>query len=480
MRRAASVAYWGAPPLLMLALYWPGLTAWFQKDDFAWLGLRGLVHSRRDLAWALFAPLAQGTIRTLSERVFFLSFYSLFGLDALPYRIWVFATAFATLAMLSIVASKLTGSRAVGFWAAVLWTVNGAIAFVMSWTAIYYELACTLVLLVSFRLLLGYIETGRRGWYIAQWATFLLGFGVLELNVVYPALALAYVACCARRFIGKVLPLFIPSLLYIAIHTAAAPLPRAGVYKLYWDASIVATFWTYLKMALGPNRLIVLRIYPSPLRSVLTILLMAGLLCFVIRRVRRREWLVLFFPAWFVIALAPLLPLRDKIEDSYLTIPVVGLAMLGAWAVVSGWHAGTAGRIAAVALVTVYLCVAIPVARVNAQSFHDRSYAIRTLLTSIVREEPRAERSIVLKGVDFDMFWSAFFHRPLRLYGMDEVYLLKEDEARIAPGVQPDYVDRFFVDEEQVRAEVAQGRADVMDVSGGTAQDITDSYRRPR
>src|SRR5437899_2071325 len=113
---------WIVPPTLCLALYWPGLVAWFDKDDFAWLSLRFLVHDSRDFWWALFAPLAQGTIRTWSERVFFMGFSSLFGVHALPFRIAVFITQFVNLTLLSSIASKMTGSRAVGFWAAILWT----------------------------------------------------------------------------------------------------------------------------------------------------------------------------------------------------------------------------------------------------------------------------------------------------------------------------------------------------------------------
>src|SRR6266536_3183546 len=89
---ARSLLYWLSPPLLCLILYREGLTAWFQADDFAWLSLRLHVHTWRDLAHALFAPMAQGTIRPWSERGFFLVFTWLFGIDALPFRICVFLT----------------------------------------------------------------------------------------------------------------------------------------------------------------------------------------------------------------------------------------------------------------------------------------------------------------------------------------------------------------------------------------------------
>ena len=47
-------------------------------------------------------------------------------------------------------------------------------------------------ILLAFRLFLAYIDTGQRKYWIWQWVVFLLGFGVLELNVVYPALAAGY------------------------------------------------------------------------------------------------------------------------------------------------------------------------------------------------------------------------------------------------------------------------------------------------
>ena len=109
--------------MLLPVLYWGGLTAWFQRDDFAMLSLRTLLANSRSLSWVLFAPVAQGTIRTLSER-----------------RAAAFLTFAAALVLLQEVCTKLTGSRAAGFWAAIFWLVNGALAIPLSWTAVVYEL----------------------------------------------------------------------------------------------------------------------------------------------------------------------------------------------------------------------------------------------------------------------------------------------------------------------------------------------------
>src|SRR5258705_10773297 len=136
MTRNARLAYWTIPSLLCLALYWPGLKSWFFGDDFAWLNLSQTIDIPHDFWKAMFAPMAQGTIRPLSERGFFLLFYSLFGLEALPFRIWVFLTQFANLALLSSVTWRITRSRAAGFLATILWMVNNSLSSSMSWTSI--------------------------------------------------------------------------------------------------------------------------------------------------------------------------------------------------------------------------------------------------------------------------------------------------------------------------------------------------------
>jgi len=476
--RAKNVAYFAAPILFAAALHWPGLTAWFQKDDFAWLGLRDLIHSWHDFWWALFAPLAQGTIRTLSERVFFLSFTTAFGMRALPFRCWAFLTFAGSLALASLVCTKLTGSRAAGFWTAILWAANTGVAVALSWTAVYYELLCAFVLLLSFWFLLRYGETGERRFYIAQLVTFIVGFFVLELNVVYPAIATVYALCCARHILRKILPLFGISALYSAIHMAAVRLPSSGPYKMYWDLSMASTLSTYWKWAIGPVRLIFFHIYPSPWRSSLTLFLSLGLAGFLIWKLRQRQWVAAFFPAWFLIVLGPLLPLRDHIDDSYLTVPVIGLAMWGGWALVTGWRAGISGRIVAVSLLAIYLCVSVPVTHVISASFHDRSQQIRNMVlgvTALSQKQP--EKMVLLKGVDWEMFWSAVYDRPFRLFGVREVAVLPDDAPTILHGPQYGDAQPFFADPAAARDALERGVAMVLDVSGGQVRDITAEYR---
>jgi hypothetical protein len=476
-RRAANIGYWLGPFLLGLVLYWPGLMCWFQNDDFVWLKLLKIAREERGFYWALFAPLSQGTVRTLSERIFFMSFSGIFGVNPLPYRCCAFLTFALSLIVLGSLCSKLTGSRPAGFWAMILWTVNSAMGNVLTWTAIYYEILCALFLLTGLWLLVRYVETGRPYFYVAQWVTFLVGFGVLELNVVYPALAAAYASCCARRILVKVLPMFIVSAVYTLWHTSIAPLQTSGPYKLHWDTDVLSTLWTYWKWALGPNRLIFLGIYPSAWRSLLALLLMAGMLGFLAWKMYRREWLTAFFAAWFAIALAPLLLLRDHMDGSYLTVPLIGLAMWGGWGVVCGWRAGWLGRIAAASLLAIYLCVSIPVAHVVAVSFYDRSQRIRSFVSGVVdHTQGQKDKLVLLRGVDAEMFWQAVVARPFPLFGLSNVYVLAEERPKIAPDQRLKDYQGLFEDNAMVREALRKGQAVVLDVTGGSVRDVTSEY----
>ena len=112
MTRARAVAWWTVPSLVCLLIHWQGFTAWFRADDFAWLSNFDRIHSFHDLLVILFLPQAQGTIRPFSERAFFVVGYGLVGLDSLPFRIVIFATQFAALALFASVTVGMPGTKA--------------------------------------------------------------------------------------------------------------------------------------------------------------------------------------------------------------------------------------------------------------------------------------------------------------------------------------------------------------------------------
>ena len=458
---------WAAPPLAGLLLYWPGWTAWFRKDDFAWLGLYQMIHGWRDLGAVLFHPYAQGTIRTISERIPYTLFRAVFGLNPWPFRCLALVTFAAITVMLNRICTDLTGSRTAGFWAAVCWTLNGAVAASLLWSAIYYELLCALLFLLALWLLMRHAATGDTRFYAAQWAVFLLNFGVLEQNVVYPALAAVYALCCARHVLRKVLPMFIPTVIYTALHLMAAPLQPSGPYRLHWDASALWTLWTYWKLAIGPTGLSEMGILASKPRSAVAAGLTVGMLGFLIRQLARRQWTAGFFAAWFLIALAPLLLLSDHVMSYYLTIPLLGFTMWGGWAIREGWQAGGGARAATVLLASAYLIVGMALGRATAVAAHRESAQARGVLQSVVaRAQARHANRILLTGVSYNLWSSLLTHRPFRLYGFDEVYIMPQERSHLGAASQSPDSDILFAPVDELSNWLADPRTAVVDVSG--------------
>jgi hypothetical protein len=462
--------------LFSIVLYKYTLRAWFQQDDFAWLGLKDQVYSAGDLMRALFAPLAQGTIRPISERAFFMVFSSLFGLHALPYRILVFLTQLAAVALLSAVAWRLTRSLAAVFFAPVLWSANIAPAEPMTWTSAYNEILCSFCFLLSFYFLIRFTQTGDARYNRWQWISYLLTFGVLEINVMYPLLAVLYCWLFAREYLKRMLWLILPAVVFAAVHTAVRPNVRNDVYAIHLDASMFPTLLTYWKRSLGPivaaENFLDWELYPV----VLTVFISACVLLFVILRARRGDWLPLFGLGWFIIALGPFLPVRDHIQDYYMTVPVIGLALLGgsaaAVAVASGWMYRA---VAAVAIVG-YLACSIPANRRQSRLLASRTAPIRKLVQAVAAAHEREPgKTILIEGVTDQLFWTGVYDHPFRLVGAQDVYMTPEALHKITPDPIANLAV-YTVSEDRMHTELVGHRAIVFGLEGGEVHDITGAY----
>ena len=425
-----AAAAWLAAPFVCLLIYRDGLTAWFQADDFAWLGLKLQVHDARSLLHALFAPMAQGTIRPWSERAFFLALQSMFGVNALPFRICVFLTQCANLTLLTAITRRATGSLLAGCCAALLWLVNVSLAWPMTWSSVYNQVLEGFFLMTAFWFLLRHIETGRRRYYFWQWAVFLLGFGALEVNVVYPALGALYTFLCARKFFSATLPLFVPSAIFAVADRMVAPAQQGGPYSLDFDATMLVTFARYASRSLVPLQIEKIKGGPD---VVLGCLLAAALVGFALTRIRRKDWLPVFCFGWFAIVLAPVLPLRDHFSIYYLVLPSIGLAMLGGYALDCARKSGIAWRIAAAVLVSAYAVTMLRADRIEVAFWHRRSVEIQRMVLGVARaHQLHPAQTILLDGVDEEMFRDGVRHHPFGIFGVTAVYLTPGSALRLA------------------------------------------------
>jgi len=191
-------------------------------------------------------------------------------------------------------------------------------------------------------------------------------------------------------------------------------------------------FWTW---ALGPARLDLASVHlPFWLIAAATAVLSLGLAAFVAGQLRKKP-LGVFLLLWFVLLLAPVLPLRDNRSDYYLTTPTIGLAILGAWALADAWRARWRYRAAAILLAAVYLASSLPVARSVTRWNYRFSRTSRSLVYGLMRaRELHPGKLILLTGLSSDQFWGTIYHKAHWLVGVTDVYL--------APGSDQGIVQR--------------------------------------
>jgi hypothetical protein len=478
-----SLLWWLLPIAFLFWLHFDGLRTWFVADDFAWLGLIRGVHSFRDLLRELFSPAAQGTIRPWSERGFFLLFESLFGLDSLPFRICVFITMAVDVALVAWMARRITGSPAAGFLAAILWTANTALATVMSWSSAYNEALCALFLLAATALFIRYAETGRRAFWWWQLVVFTLGFGALEVNVVYPALAAAWVLFVAApgkrtKLLLSLIPLFCLSVAYFLVHRALAPLPTGGPYAVHVDSRIFNTLGVYWKWSLLPQSWIDAGHSASTGKVVIWILTLA-LTGVFIREIAKRRYTVLFFLSWFLITLAPMIPLPDHHTDYYITMPLIGLAMLGGLGISQASRSAWIWRAAALLPLVVYLGVMIPVTRAASRWWLDRSLAARGLVLGVqAAHRTHPGKTIVLSGMTSALYDSAIADSGFYPLGLYDVYLTPEARVSVHPGTNPALLPHIVLDPHTMRHAIAHEQVVVYSDVGDHLRNITGEWER--
>jgi hypothetical protein len=410
----------------------------------------------------MFEPMAQGTIRPWSERGFFLLLFKLYGLDALPYHALVMGTQFANVLLVAWIARKLGGSRLAACATPVLWVANAAMVVPLAWASDYNQILCAFFLLAAFALYLS-------GHYWLQFAVFVLGFGALEINIVYPAILLTWLLLNRKDWKPSV-PLFAVSLAYYLVHRHFSPPSPDGPYALYFDASIFRTFGQYWKQSWVP-----LAWYQNPRHHVwlgwVAITVLSGAVAASLLRAGRAAW---FFLGWFLITLAPILPLRDHVSFYYLAMPALGLA--GVLAIgLDAMSPGTLRWVAAIP-VLLYLWIQVPTARAQSRWYFERSREVRTLVLGTLRaHELHPESTILLAHIPPELYAFSIAHSPFHAAGLEQVYLSPDTDFPTFPGLEPPSF--FSLPAGPALNGLAAGEVEVYQPGRERIRNITASYK---
>jgi hypothetical protein len=373
-------------------------------------------------------PVAQGTFRPLSERLFYWGIWHGFGLDALPARIFCFVLQAANCLLLGWLLWRRTESLWGAALGATAWAVQPALALPMTWVATTNQVMwafCVLATLVCF-------EQDRPRW---AWLFYLLGFGVLESNIVVPALLTLWAWPRWRA----TLPFWIPAILFAAAHALLIPKAAGGTYGIYLDWRIFETLLTYWRWACRVEVLAVLMLVAAVAVGRL------GL-------------------AWFILALGPMLLLREHRTDYYLTVPAIGLAFIlaAAWRK-QPWCAAL--------LLAGYFTVTIPASRSAAQAQVAKSLDMQALVLGVGQAQKlHPGKTILLDGIGDGLFWSGVYDNPFALAGAPQTKLTPETGAKLTP-----YPDLFHA--ENYTLPVVDGQTEVYRFANRRLVKVTSAYR---
>lgn len=466
-------------PALVLAIgYWPVWEVWFRADDFAWLGLRLPVHDFASLLKSMFQPMAQGTVRFLSERAFFLAFSTAFGNDPVPMRMLVFALQLASIALLGRLTWRLSGSLVAAAMVPSLWLINPGTAVSMSWLSTSNQLMVVFFLLGA---LVGFIE--RRPWLC--WISYLLGFGALEVNIALPGLLLVYAWLYERDRVREVWAFFVPALLFVGLHLFVIPKNKLDpTYQLYFDLDLPRRLGRYWKWGLGFWRYVDLVGAPvrwerlgSPALSLLGLgtLAWAG---YRWRAGRLEGRLALFGAAWFVGLLLPVLPLRNHFSDYYLGSASVGMAMIFGTGAVATWRAHRGLGTAAGVLLGLMCLVSWQVRAGTIQWFYTRTEANERLVRGVVEAHRLHPKDILLVDqVDNSLFWEGFIDDPFRLSLVFDVFLTPGSDRGLRQSLGQEDFGRYVLPEADTRYLLEREAVQVYEARRGSLKNVTRVYR---
>ena len=464
-RNRAGLLWWAVPPLLLYAVYWKGLFVWFHGDDFT---LIEHVRAPANEFWALlFEPRAQGTYRTLSERLFFYYFHQWFGLNGFPFRVLPFATQVVNLWLLGALLMKAGAGRGAAVTAACFWAVHHGLSGTMSWSSSYNQALFSFFLLISLLGFQAFLRGGGLGFYLLQWVTFLSGFLALETIVIYPAIALGYALAFARKRWFWALPMFLGSGLIAWVQLQATP-PGAGsgAYHMSFnplDWAVALRYYVDLAFAGSSD-------------AWAAWLLAGALAAFAAWKAVRGDMAPLFGWYWFLAALVPYLPLGGHLSDYYLFLPSAGIAITAGAAVVEAWRRGWVARATAAALLAVFLNGSLRYSDSIVEYSYTTSIRCRNLVTGLrYARALHPDKTILLASIDDVFFYASIYHDLFKLAGVWDVYLAP-DANSVRQRPDRANIDRFLMPPDDALRATLRGDVVVYDASGMRLRGITSLY----
>lgn len=424
---------------LVLVVLGIATEAQYEQDDFGWINLRARQLQGESMGSLLFTPMAQGTVRTLSERLPFLLSATYFGLDAAPMR-WLHFTV-SLLMLLSWYALLVRGgidpSRSVIALSA--WFLTPALLKGHLWSSAlnqpFHGLTIALALL-SFPL---------SGWlYLAVLTVSLL---VHEMAVAIPLYVLLAGGTSVLRSWPWRLSVAASAAWCVYIVRSAQTVGHTH-YALSSRWETMVTNWAaYARMVLGA----------SLLEQIPMVLLLAMTLYL---SVRSKLWLGLGMMS----TLGVFLTLSGMQNGYYLFIPMLGLMVC----VAQSWQKASTAYFVLLALVIAPRFGAL---LRSANDFVAETQSVRLITRGVENElKKSADGKVLVAGINNRQYSLGLSDDPFRIFGERRVYFVESVPHELFNAFQGYWIYTRFLDIPTAKAVAAKNLAAVVNGRGESMQ----------
>lgn len=252
--------------IISLAIYYPVLTTYFSQDDFFHFKVANKFTNIIDMfGFCSFSERGIAFYRPLFRELLFNSFYSIFGLNHLPFRILQFALLFLNSYLGFYFIKMVFKEVKIAYFTAFFYAICASQVSPLFYLAGGIQvLGATTFLLSSLIFTLKYLESNRAGYLFITFIAFILALCSHELASVLPVLifALFFVRLSFKNALSqgwKVLPFFIilAAYLYLEITIIGFPAGETQYKAVFSIKSVMNSYMWYTGWALGlPETLI--------------------------------------------------------------------------------------------------------------------------------------------------------------------------------------------------------------------------------
>jgi len=327
---------------LSVLAYLPSLFTFFSGDDWFHLRISQINSFSQFLNFFSFSHTAQSAsfYRPLPEQVFFFVFNRLFGLNALPYHIFVLFCFILSLYLLYKLAKKLNFSHTQANLTVLVYGIA-----VANFPRIYFLSAFQDVLLPLFVIASLILFLDKK--YLRSIFFFVLSLLSKETAVVVPFLLLGLIFLTRKNKIKNTLPYFLITLLYLFLRFKyfGGAAGDSYIYDFSLKKALNTLFW-YIVWTFGaPENLVDyvgsgLKIVPKfftdfPIWSTVMLAELGSLFVFLVfslttlkNKISQNWRLIIFCLFFFLVSLGPVIFMPWHKFAHALSLPMVGSSLL--------------------------------------------------------------------------------------------------------------------------------------------------------